>query len=320
MIDRPRELLEAALRQNLRDEVSWTIYADWLSSQGDSRGELIGYEQRAEREPNPERARQWRQQAKLLFERDHPRWLGSLRKANMQPTWTRGFVSEAVVHDRPGWTASTLLSMRTGALLYRLGFTRMPDCRPVAEALTGSWIEVLELRSLDTATIEPLANVESLRELFLDRCTIDDLAALAELPELERLIIQNSELDLRAFERGFAKLRHLALVRHGWRPRPATGFVDLAGLAHLPALEILDLRDSRVDELGPLARLRKLRQLDISGTHVRTLAPIEPIETLERVDAISLNGGLHPAEVERLRARGVVVERQSTDWRLRPGY
>jgi uncharacterized protein (TIGR02996 family) len=315
--DRQREGLEAALRQDLRDEVSWAVYADWLSNEGDTRGELIGYEQRADREADPELARQWRQRAKQLFERDHQRWLGPLRKANMKPTWTRGFVTEAIVHDRPGWTASSLLSARTGALLYRLGFTRLPDCRPVAEALRDSWIEIVELRSLDTTKIEPLADVLGLRELFVDRCTIGDFAALRELPALERVIVQSSDLDLLAFERGFAKLRHLVLARHGWSPRPAEGYVDLAGLAHLPALEILDLRGSRVEDLGPLERFTKLRQLDVSGTYVRSLAPLERLDTLERVDAFD-TPYLSSAEANRLRARGVLVESQHPRSRLGP--
>lgn len=233
----------------------------------------------------------------------------------MKPTWMRGFVTEAVVQDRPGWTASTLLSMRTGALLYRMTFTRLGDCRPLAEALQHSWVEVVELRSLDTATIEPLAAIESLRELYLERCTVDDLAALSELPALERLIIQDSKLDLQAFEHGFAALRHLVLVNHG-RKLPRESFLDLAPLAQLPALEILDLNKSRVRELDPLKRLTKLRQLDISDTHVNSLEALYTIDALQRVDAsghMSLGDSCEP-----LRARGVRVERQPKSARLGP--
>jgi uncharacterized protein (TIGR02996 family) len=309
--------LEAALRQDMRDEASWAVYADWLSNEGDSRGELIGYEQRADRETDPALTEQWRRRAKQLFERDHQHWLGPLRKANMDPTWMRGFVTEAVVHNRPNWTASTLLSTRTGALLYRLGFTRLPDCRPVADALRNSWIDVVELRNIDTTKIEPLADIVGLRELFIHGCKIEDFATLAKLPALARVIVHDSELDLRAFESGFATLRHLVLSDHGYRPRPARGPVELSGLAQLPALEILDLRGSLVRDLGPLARLSRLRQLDITDTDVRSLAPLEGLGTLERVDA----HGIHrpsDAECERLRARGVLVETQDPSSRVGP--
>jgi uncharacterized protein (TIGR02996 family) len=316
--DSAAELLQAALRQDLRDEASWSVYADWLSSQGDSRGELIGYEQRAERETDPERAREWRQRAKQLFERDHQQWLGPLRNITMKPTWTRGFVTEVVLHDPSGTTASTLLRMRTGALLYRLTFTRLADCQPVAEALRGSWIETLELRGLATTKIEPLAAIERLRELFLVRCKVDDLAALAELPALERLIIEDSKIDLDAFERGFAALRHLVLARHGQHLRASERYLDLSPLARLAGLEILDLNRSRVEDLGPLKWLTQLRQLDISDTDVRSLEPLYTVNTLQRVDAIGLNMVLEWESCEPLRARGVRVERQPKSARLGP--
>jgi uncharacterized protein (TIGR02996 family) len=303
--------LEAALRQDLRDEASWTVYADWLSSEGDSRGELIGYEQRADRETDPELAKQWRERAKQLFERDHQDWLGSLRQG-MMPRWTRGFVTEAHVHDRPGWTLSTLLSMRTGALLHQLIFTFLQDCRPVADALRDSWIENIELRRLDRKPIEPFANVIGLRELYLYGCQIDDFAALAELPALERVIVYESMLDHRAFERGFAKLRHLVLTRYGLRH---LGGLD--ALVQLPALEMLDLHGTDVEDLGPLERLTKLRQLDISTTRVRSLAPLERLVTLERVDARDMQH-LPRTEVERLRARGVLVETRPQSSRREP--
>lgn len=309
--------LEAKLRQDLRDEATWTVYADWLSSQGDSRGELIGYEQRAERETDRALAEQWRSRARQLFEREHPRWLGPLRRS-IQPTWRRGFVTEAVVHHRPRWAAETLLGSRTGALSYRMAFTHLLDCRPVADALAGSWVDVVELRSLETTKIEALADIEGLHELFIHRSRITDLAALAGLPALERLLIHHGELEQSAFERGFEALRHLGLSGFGWVPRGEEARLDLGGLARLPALELLELRASRgIVDLGPLALLPRLRQLDISNTQVRSLAPLEQIATLERVDAID-SGGFGSEEVERLRARGVHVEQQPAHQRFRP--
>lgn len=311
---RQRARLEAALRQDLRDEATWSVYADWLSEHGDSRGELIGYEQRADRETDPELTREWRKRAKQLFERDHQTWLGPLRKASMDPTWTRGFVTEAIVHNRPRWTAETLVGGRTGALLYRLGFTRLPDCQPVADALAHSWIDVVELRHIDTTIIEPLAAIVGLRELFIEHCRIDDLAALAELPALERVIIHGSQVDLSAFEAGFATLRHLAVVNRGWQSQP---HVDLRGLAGLRALEILDLRGSWVGDLEPIGRLERLRQLDISHTRLDSFTPLDWLPALVRLDAIDLQ---LPADlVERLIERGVHVETRPLSARTEPG-
>ncbi len=75
-----RQALEEALVANPDDVAAHMAYADWLTEQGDPRGEFIQVQMRLEQAaelPTAERERLWHREEELL--RDHGRvWLGEL--------------------------------------------------------------------------------------------------------------------------------------------------------------------------------------------------------------------------------------------------
>jgi uncharacterized protein (TIGR02996 family) len=93
--------LEARLLANPDDLDAYLVYGDWLTEQGDPRGELVVVQTRAEQQPgNADLAARANQ---ILAER-RADWLGSL--ANMKPEdftceWKRGFIHSARIGPDP---------------------------------------------------------------------------------------------------------------------------------------------------------------------------------------------------------------------------
>lgn len=103
--------------------------------------------------------------------------------------------------------------------------------------------------------LTPLAGLQQLQVLNLQRTGAADLAPLAQLQQLR-------SLDL-----GF------------------TDVMDLAPLIELQALQSLDLTSChKVTDLAPLAGLQELRQLTLSFTGVRDFDPLAQLQQLQYLD------------------------------------
>ncbi|MCX5747393.1 MAG: hypothetical protein NT062_33430 [Proteobacteria bacterium] len=177
--------------------------------------------------------------------------------------------------------------------------------------------------------LNPLASFHALTELRVYGGS--SLASLPRLPRLTSLSVEHAELpdDLGA---RVPRLAQLTLVPVAAHARALRGLrvaavdvehgrgIDLAVLAHLPALrrlrmddgparqvpalaalttlEELDLRYTKVRDLAPLAKLRRLRVLDLSCTAVADLAPLAKLTQLE---TLSIFGCARVADLAPLR-------------------
>jgi uncharacterized protein (TIGR02996 family) len=297
-----RRALEAAIRRNHGDEDAWTIYADLLMAAGDVRGELIGLEQLADRSKDIEDARRWREQARGLFARHRMNLLGPLTGAKVDLEWIRGFVIEAIIHDRYTWITQQLLGRDIGVLLFWLTYRGLDNCEAIADVIAGSWVETVELRSSRApVNLSPLARITGLRELILQSIPATHLNALAQLEQLERLLLRNTDVSFYGVAEGFPALRHLesSLFRHG-RVR------HLDGLANLGKLEVLLLPHEPVVNIDVLAELCELRELDLSGAPLEDIGALLGLPKLERVN-LSGCQRVPPEQIEALRERGVKV-------------
>ena len=317
--------LEAALRADLRDETQWSVYADWLESQGDPRAELIRYEQRAVLTDDRAEAHQWRKRAEQLFARDHRAWLGNLNSVQFEPTWTRGCVTEARIMASPVGFTRALLGARLGRLAWRLSYDLLYDASlaAVAAVLADSSVDVVELTRFRGEALASLAAVEGLRELFVDRARITDIEALGSLPALERLCLRRCELGLGAIaESGdFSALRHLELVACRG---PDSLTLELAGLARLDKLEVLSLSSAGVRDLDALGGLSQLRILDLSHVKWSLESGFEALLQLPKLERIDVHDASRwelqqslDQVVEALQGRGVEVVRESARSRTR---
>lgn len=125
--------------------------------------------------------------------------------------------------------------------------------------MTGSALDLEEVgywqRWTGLWTPGPVKGVELGRQLPIDstKATITDISRLAQLPELEHLTLDNTDVH------------------------------DLTPLAELTALRLLRLQGTKVTDLTPLANLDNLRILYLMDTPVEDLSPLHELSNLEVV-------------------------------------
>jgi len=125
--------------------------------------------------------------------------------------------------------------------------------------MTGSALDLEEVgywqRWTGLWTPGPVKGVELGRQLPIDstKATITDISRLAQLPELDHLTLDNTDVH------------------------------DLTPLAELTALRLLRLQGTKVTDLTPLANLDNLRILYLMDTQVEDLSPLHELSNLEVV-------------------------------------
>lgn len=148
----------------------------------------------------------------------------------------------------------------------------------------------------DEHALAPLAGREQLLELDLGHAGWTELAPLAELRSLERLVLASTDVfDLRPIM-SLTALRELDL-------RGARALADLSPLTGHAALESLRLAYTRVRDLRPLRVLPRLKMLDIEATPVASIDDLMAMPALERV----IISGSAITNIDPLLERGVQV-------------
>lgn len=214
------------------------VYADWLEARGDPHAQLI----RAMLDGRDEAAVQ---EAVVEYER-------VLQIGDWDLRWRDGFVHEAYF----------LLEWRRALGRRALRFVEALDFHGSTDPLTEADFELL--RPLDR-----------LRKLGVSAARIVRSDALAAVPELEYLRLEQAKLEELSQLAGRASLRHLLL--------PWTPVQDLGPLAEIPNLTWLQLEHSKVVDLSPLRACVRLVELDIRSTAVRDLSPLYELPALRRV-------------------------------------
>ncbi|PRQ07201.1 hypothetical protein [Enhygromyxa salina] len=270
--------LEAAAFADLDDLDSWRVYADWLLSAGDPRGELVSlhlHQRDAFRSERLAIAEQLRAREQPYVDDWHV-WANELDLLDIEPTFKRGFVE----------SLKGPLSQLEGALDQL--FERDP-------------IQRLSLREVDDDALIRLCErrpawSERLRYLCVSgRVGARGAAALAKLalPKLARLNLLGNRIDADACRHlcdlDTRVLRGLTLTaneiddaalarllespsRDQWRalyltgnPISAQGLAQLAATDRLERLEALYLRDvdAKLADFEPLLESTKLSGLTI---------------------------------------------------------
>ena len=202
--------LVAAILDAPDDEDSYLVYADWLQSQGDPRGELIALHHAEQRKPHDARIKR----AMQSFEREHGRLLPArlVEVIGTEPTtagpiagqcavqWRLGFVHRAWIgrrSDNRPYTVRELVAAllaHPSALFLRelvigpLGTGRARDYRPVIDAICDAAPAALcELTIADV----PIGYTE------LAPVELGDVSRLvASLPQLQALRLRGGAIAL----------------------------------------------------------------------------------------------------------------------------
>lgn len=261
----------AALRAAPDELANYQVYGDWLSAQGDARGQLIALHCAVAALPRfgagEQRDRFARQEVALMFQHASSLW-GRLGEIVDEPTqtfgfnlidaqWRWGFVQRARVRELRGGMISyaellrTLASLPIAALLEELELNQrgyLPEAiRALAE---GPWPQLHTLRVCRPYnTLRPRPWEDTKPATRLDA---ESLAGLLEedcAPQLRSLRIEGFAHSLSLAEALVRspitpKLRELELIAHDFDEV----FIETLRRAPFEALELLHLEGSELSE------------------------------------------------------------------------
>jgi len=129
------------------------------------------------------------------------------------------------------------------------------------------------LSSSRITDISLLEDLPELQRLDLDRTNVTSLSPLIKLPLLQSLFLWFTPVsDIKPLT-GLVTLENLSLR--------GTQVIDLSPLKELISLKLLYLGHTKIHDLNPLARLIALESLDFSRTQVVDLKPLKDLVNLE---------------------------------------
>ncbi|MCA9685028.1 MAG: TIGR02996 domain-containing protein [Myxococcales bacterium] len=267
----PAQALVDELRRDLKDAARWLVYADWLTQQGDPRGEAIGLEHRL-RELGPQRGEAMREQLEALLAGPRARILTELSAAMPE-----GELPEGVqIEWRHGFVVGLSYPLRLEDLEGLAVLLGHPQCRLLSRlSVAVPEDEVEEEEDFDyddydgSPQMHPIAEelVERLLELDLDRITelaveytplpaagVRRLSSCAKLAGLVTLDLRYTNLDDEGLET-LAASPYLAGVRslHLQRNRISARGAKALAAGPWSRLRFLDLRDNRIGVDGAKA-------------------------------------------------------------------
>lgn len=310
MTDREAELLEAIVRAP-EDDTPRLIFADWLSEQGDPRGELIHLQLRAASlEAGGERNKVRAAENKLL-DAHRAAWLGPIAGVVEKAEFRRGFVAMVRMTAR-AWIAHAKSVLAVAPLIDELellfgegegglgpeAFER-PEMRHVRS---------LSLRGMHAEPVRALAaasTLGALRTLVLEGAPLSptegEAIAAAKLPQLRALrMTVASDLALApdvlwAIGRAKFSLESLFVDGQEWSMAPtalgAAGAAAIVGGAAFSSLKRLELpfMGLGAEGVSGLMDLQGLEALDVTRARIGP-AGLDPLFAHERLREVNLFG------------------------------
>ena len=149
-------------------------------------------------------------------------------------------------------------------------------------------------------SLEDLQNLIFLKTLKMDSALSGQLVHIADLPNLEEVIITNTVVKSEelAFLGGLDSLKRLTLENcsistvAGLEQAQGLIYLDLSSnslrnissLSQLQNLQEIDLSNNALNDLLPLSGLKNLVSLDVSQNELTTLNPISTVSGLEKLN------------------------------------
>lgn len=155
----------------------------------------------------------------------------------------------------------------------------MPEDAAVYEDLSlMPYLKTLTIRGGVTDELHCICSLTALEELNLENCRPDAslLAAIAALPELQRLALRNCGLSNISALSSAQSLVRLDLSENSIR--------DLSALSSMQQLSQLKLSHNALTDLNALSALVNLTSLDVSYNSLTSITPICGLRSLTRLD------------------------------------
>lgn len=179
------------------------------------------------------------------------------------------------------------------------------DVNPWEEFRIGDFTPIAELSHLEKLYINYdtgneidlsfLADMKTIRELYLPNCRIRDIAFLEKMPQLERLSLYETQVEDLTFLEKMPGLVELALEGNGDTRHVEVvgkltklqdlglqncGITDISFLSGLTELRSVNLNDNSIEDLSPLAGLTKLERLGASRNRIEDISPLKNMSGL----------------------------------------
>jgi uncharacterized protein (TIGR02996 family) len=278
--DPRNDALETAIWANPDDREVWLVYADWLQSQGDPRGEIIAIDIAYERASGAERARLKRESARLYIA--HKAYISAglepLKSTLIIPNahaerWRRGFLEALATYDSPAPLMAVAPRVPACRFLRTLSVDVVSDASRFIDAMLG---------------IDRWPSLRTLRFSGMWRRFSGAPQLMPRLPSLKALDIEGPAV--RELELSWAGLERLRL-----RPARFPGMhpTGLRLRLDLPDLTLLDLDVRSSDEIdglrevleSPPPKLAVLRLVRSTPEVIQVLAERLPptLDSLELV-------------------------------------
>jgi uncharacterized protein (TIGR02996 family) len=257
--------LEKLIARNPKDTTNHVVYGDWLSAQGDPRGELVTVQNALEAlSPEERKGARGKSLAKRAADilRKHDRFLPGVKPANVQVGWRSGFIESVTFNTNEDWMenevdiaglAKAVLasSAAAGLSAVELGLLRwdyvgkdipliidLIGKSPLGEQIATLRINPLEKDDVDVGMYDP--------------GKLDGISS--SMPGLESLTVKGNDFSLGTLN--LPKLTKLAVQTCGFTKKHLKSVLE----AKLPKLEHLELwfgsenygAQCKTKDLGPI--------------------------------------------------------------------
>ena len=144
---------------------------------------------------------------------------------------------------------------------------------PLAQLLS---LKSLNLSNTNIIDLTPIRNLTELVELNVSNTKVRSLLPLKYSSNVERLNISNTAIDdISVLE----KMPNLETVDIS-----ETSVTNFTALSNLPGLQKVNLATTKISNLSPLENLMQLTELNISNTPVQDLSPLKELTSLRILD------------------------------------
>jgi uncharacterized protein (TIGR02996 family) len=343
-----RDALEAALVANPEDLASHMAYADYLSEQGDQRGEFIQVQIALEDENKSSAERQRLQQRQEeLLEAHRRQWLGELAPhlldaperqwgLSTEFRFARGWIDRLQIGDLSGPLAEAfcrtpMLRLLRELLVHECDYDD-PGLERLAAAPYLGNVRVFQLGPEDNCHmdgehaiefVQKMPRLEELR-LYAHRVDTQQLFALP-LPHLRVLDVRHLTdypLEVLAANPSLGQLTHLTFWPHALEPEDSASYIParaVRDLVHSPHLKNLthlhiylsDLGDEGCAEMVRSGILKRLEVLDLWSGRITDegARTLAACPDLRNLERLRVaENRLTQAGIDALRATGITVE------------
>ena len=208
-------------------------------------------------------------------------------------------------HDKPlGPAQGAIVIPQNGRLKLKCNFT-FADNLSLLKTLPAERFIALDLSKLplSSSQLKGLSHLQKLQRLNLENTEVDDNAftEIATLKNLECLLFQSTRLK----GTGFSKLKNLTKLRVltiGHNQLSKANFKDLK---QLPKLSTLQISDAEINDqsLKDISTIDQLEALDISNNNKISDTGIEQLAKLKKLKRLELRG-------LKIRAKSILALRQ----------